>query len=472
VTAYVSQGRPRLPMTVGVTFGAVLTGLATALSPVAGAILLATTMIGLVIAVSGASPIAFLTALLVLVRSIEGLLERTLGDPVRSLPDLLLLLLLVFCVPSFARRLGAGVRAPIWAFVGWSVIMGAPSLYLSSQYGALGIRALIVPLVTGLCIAEVCRRRQNLVVVLVSLFVGFAFNAIVAARQLLFGYTGAEEQSFALNDSTYLVGDQLRTLGALVSNQDFGLYIGFMTVFILSCLIYARQRWQVLTLSVLYVASLSLLLSSLLRGVLVAAAVASLYLLFTFRRRLAVLFWPGVLLTSGAVAMWAAMSAFPAGQQRFDATLARASSLFQLQGDRSYLQRTGDTLPAAWHAFSAHPLGLGPGSAGPISQAFSSQAPLGRVIPDNGFLLIGIQLGIVGLGILAWVLARFVRQLWVSRKGNDFWSNAGVALIIYWVVAMLTGGYWSLAGPASLFWAITLIAVMSAQVTSRRARCP
>jgi hypothetical protein len=222
----------------------------------------------------------------------------------------------------------------------------------------------------------------------------------------------------------------------------------------------------------LYVASLSLLLSSLLRGVLVAAAVASLYLLFTFRRRLAVLFWPGVLLTSGAVAMWAAMSAFPAGQQRFDATLARASSLFQLQGDRSYLQRTGDTLPAAWHAFSAHPLGLGPGSAGPISQAFSSQAPLGRVIPDNGFLLIGIQLGIVGLGILAWVLARFVRQLWVSRKGNDFWSNAGVALIIYWVVAMLTGGYWSLAGPASLFWAITLIAVMSAQVTSRRARCP
>jgi hypothetical protein len=222
----------------------------------------------------------------------------------------------------------------------------------------------------------------------------------------------------------------------------------------------------------LYVASLSLLLSSLLRGVLVAAAVASLYLLFTFRRRLAVLFWPGVLLAFGAVALWAGMNAFPAGQQRIAATLARTSSLFQMQGDRSYLQRTGDTLPAAWHAFTAHPLGLGPGSAGPISQAFSSQAPLGRVVPDNGFLLIGIQLGIVGLGILAWVLARLVRQLRVSRHGNDFWTNTGVALIIYWVVAMLTGGYWSLAGPASLFWAITLIAVMSGQASSGRARCP
>ena len=86
-------------------------------------------------------------------------------------------------------------------------------------------------------------------------------------------------------------------------------------------------------------------------------------------------------------------------------------------------------------------------SAGPISQQFPTVAPRGVVTPDNGYLVIGIQVGAIGLLAFGLMLMALVWHLIRSDSALAVAAGVGTAAVM---VAMLLAGYWSLGAPIAL----------------------
>lgn len=83
-----------------------------------------------------------------------------------------------------------------------------------------------------------------------------------------------------------------------------------------------------------------------------------------------------------------------------------------------YLQHQGSTperierVKDAFVEIIKHPVGIGIGQAGLVTTRFSD----GQLIPENWYLQIGLELGILGLLIYIGIIIEFFRQLWIKLK--------------------------------------------------------
>lgn len=106
-----------------------------------------------------------------------------------------------------------------------------------------------------------------------------------------------------------------------------------------------------------------------------------------------------------------------------------------------------------------HPLGLGAGAAGPASSRFPEAAPFGRVVVDNGFIMVGVQLGWLGVAMFIWMLLALL--IWLGRSTGTF-ARAGSMAILALLVAMIASQYWSLSAPGILVGSIIGLGISDA----------
>lgn len=349
------------------------------------------------------------------------------------------------------------VQAPFWPRLLIAVVVAVSVIFLMLNiprgiaYASNGWIALVLPVLStvaaagSLAAVRTARYASARNLILVAFVIGVAVNIVLGLRQSFFGFTAAEVASTIATGSTYLVGDEIRLIGGYASGQAYGLYMSVAAPFLLSMgLTMPSGRWRRVVLIIAALAFVTLVLT-LFRGPLIAGWVAAVLGIVLpghrrHRRRLATaaILAPFVVL----VGFFAANALVPGA--RWAATVDRVSSIFDLSGDDSYNSRVGTTLPRAIAAFTDHIFGLGGGAAGPVSQAFPEIAPLGPLNPDNGYLNLGIQLGILGAIPLLIALALTCARLLTSNSGLARAS----ALVIFAVgIIMLFGSYWNLIGP-------------------------
>lgn len=354
----------------------------------------------------------------------------------------------------FRVRVPLAVSIPTVVYVIVATIAAVPALQQSLEFGLRGWVSLVTPVFAALAVASATRpgrktgtRQRDLVfgtIVAVALL-----NSFWALRQALFGMTFQEIRAAELGESTFAVGDQIRLMGTFATNQDFGLFTACLAPALLVVGI-ATKRYRRLLLVASGLIYLVILLS-LTRTALVASVAVGILALIAWGR--GPLVGRMVRLTA-VVAVLVGLGVAVLSQVdnvRIQESLARASTLFDLTGDTSFVARWSQTLPRGFAAFNYNPWGSGAGAAGPVSGQFPTLAPLGPVTTDNGYLLIAIQAGL--FGVIAFVAMLLATAIWLARRSSMF-ARAGAAAVGALMVAMLLAGYWGLLAPISIVAAI------------------
>ncbi len=371
-------------------------------------------------------------AVLVVVQRLYA--ERTAADPAVRFPEI------TWGLGVFVVLVCVGVANP-----------ALPSL----GYGISGARPLITPLVVLLAARHARLSHRDVQLILLAVAAGWGVNLLFAFRQSFVGFTAAENAFLRSGVSTFLVGDDARLLGAMRTNQDFGVTtaIAFPLLLAFSLLSRGSRRWVQLllwaaTAATAYVMAASLLRSTMVGGVLAASLVLVLASSSPLGRRRVGILVAVVVATIAAMGL-ASAGIDTSGDGRTAAAVRRITTIFDLGGDKAFQARATTTWPIALDVLGSHPLGAGPGAAGPVSQQ-RTDAPFGTLTPDNGYLLVALQVGIPGLVLFVWfafgTVARLMRQ---GRCGDPLVLGVGGSLFAV-LVAMVTGGIWGLVGPVSV----------------------
>lgn len=341
----------------------------------------------------------------------------------------------IFLIMATASALLTVPSGPEYAFRAWVAIVAGMATVIAVA-GALAPREAPHP-------ERFARARPAIFWTIILVVVA---NIALGLRQALFGLTPQETQSAIDGVSTYKVGDQIRLMGAFQSNQDMGLFLACMApAFLVLALttLGKSRKWFYILSALLYVVNfLSLTRTSLIAGV----SVGLVALLIWGKGEVVLRVLRNVLFACAALALGALVLA-ALNVPRVQAAVDRALTLTDLSSDGSFNSRQNATLPIAFRAFTDNLLGLGVGSAGPVSQQFPTIAPYGYLIADNGYLNIAIQLGIIGILVFIWFLVASVLVL--GRRGAPY-PNAAAAAVLALCIAMLTAGYWSLLAPICL----------------------
>ncbi len=213
-------------------------------------------------------------------------------------------------------------------------------------------------------------------------------------------------------------------------------------------------RWR-LGFGLLVLATLAVLFGSLVRSGLVAGVIGALVVAIAMARD-ADARWR--MIASGVVlaaVVWIVASAglgLALSEDQAQTLQARVTSIFSPGEDYAFQQRQSVVWPRALQAIEDHLLGVGAGSAGPLSQA-RADAPLGSLVPDNGYLLVAVQLGILGLLLFVAMLALLAAELWRRARRGGLAAAAGLGALVALCIAMLTGNFISLISP-SCAWAV------------------
>ncbi|WP_199253938.1 O-antigen ligase family protein [Mycolicibacterium mengxianglii] len=365
--------------------------------------------------------------------------------------------LLAIAILNFRHiRVGTAARVGIGIALAVSVLFLLLNVVSAFSYAITGWVSLTLPVAaaaagagtfTALRHQSPERYSRAVKFILAALFVGIAANAALGLKQAFFGYTPYELDSVLASGATYIVGGQVRPIGGYGSSQAYGLYMALLVPFLLFYAASLEKHWRTIA-NVLGVVGLVGLMLSLLRGSMVGglAAIAVGLLLpanamvQTSLRRAR---WtvPLVLVGLGAVAIT------QSDNPRWSAAVDRLISIFNLSSDTSYNARVSTTFPRALAAFENNIWGLGGGASGPVSQTYPDAAPLGPLTTDNGYLNLGIQLGIVGgVFLFSGVLA----ILFMLLKDVSPLARSSALIIVALLVAMVFGGYWNLAGPMAV----------------------
>lgn len=431
--------------------------------PLIGAGLVIATLF--VVAVSRVGVSAAIVVLALAGLTFAGLLERSIAgtDALTQICTLLLIAIGILNLPRVRVPVGVAVAAA--AFVGISTILSIPSIGASLEFGLRGWIALNSPIFIACAVAGVMGPNENIVDEkrarigrwLFFVVVGAAIaNVLVAGRQALFGLTVTEVASAANAGSTFDVGGEIRLMGTFTTNQDFGVFAACAAPAILVYWLKAKGRertWLMLLSLALYtVVLLSLTRTALVASVSIGIAAFLVWGSGSVPRR----FWKvaGVFLVGAALFAVSTLIAIP----RVQAAIARAATLLSLTGDDSFQARGNRTLPRAIAIFQENLFGAGSGSAGPVSAQFVSLAPYGKVTTDNGYLMVGIQIGF--LGVLAFVAMLVLLAVYLGRSRSGY-SNAGAAAIFALLTAMILAGYWSLIAPMAITATIVGLAIGS-----------
>jgi putative inorganic carbon (HCO3(-)) transporter len=447
-------------------------GVATAYVPSTSAMLgAALTVVGsvalLVTSRIGADAAAACFALLAM--ALSGMLDRYVpGAGVLNQAGVLALI--VVAVARVPRSLPRALTVPTALFVAVSTIAAVLALRGGTSFAARGWIALICAPAAATAVAGVLdrachsapRREEVRRWLLGALTVIVAANIVVGFRQAVLGFDAREIAAAARAESTYLVGDQIRLMGTFSVNQEFGLLASCFSPALLIATLRARGSVRTWLLS-LTVAMYAVTFLSLTRTSLIASVGSGL---------VAVLVWSGrtwstrVVRTVAFVVVVVAASAIVLSVfriERVNDALERAATLFSLESDKSFRARADENLPFAISVFSEHPFGLGAGAAGPVSQQYPAAAPLGTITTDNGYLMIAIQLGIVGLIAFVWMLTAALRCL--ARTQTTI-STAAAAAILGLLLAMATAQYWSLLPPIAAVGALVGIGLADGRAPS------
>jgi O-antigen ligase len=348
-------------------------------------------------------------------------------------------------------------RVAVLALVSLMLVQAFNPLLPSIGYGLTGARAFAVPLLLLVAVGSGRLTRRDEIAIVAVGVAGWVVNVVLASRQWLVGFTGAELSWIRASRSTYLVGDQIRLLGAMRSNQDFAFLVAIAFPAVLACALARGRsvRWRV-GFALLALATLAVLFGSLVRSGLVAgalgavAAAAALARDPRARARIAA-GAVGLLLVAVLVA---SVGGGLLSQEKAQTLQTRVSSIFAPGEDYAFQQRQTRVWPRALHEIGAHPLGAGAGSAGPLSQA-RADAPLGPLVPDDGYLLMGVQFGIPGLVLFVAVLVLLAAELWRRARHGAVAAAAGFGALVALCVAMVTGNFVSLVSP-SCVWAVLI----------------
>lgn len=350
------------------------------------------------------------------------------------------------------RRRPSTVTWLLLAYLGLVAVQLLNPLVPGLGFGILGARQLALVVLVVLAVRDAPLGPRDVSFALWALALGWGANVVLAGRQWLGAFSGAELRWIQDLGSTYLVGDQVRLLGAMQSNQDFAFLAAVALPAVAVAAFRAPAGGRRLALGVLLAASAAVLFGSLVRSGLVggvAGATVGLALAagtLEERRRLLA---GGV---AAAALLWAAAGIAPGvllPENKADTLTQRVTSIFSPGSDFAFSARRQETWPFALEQIAAHPLGAGPGAAGPLTQARPDEAPLGRVVPDSGYLLIAVQLGIAGAVLFVVVLLALLGELARRARSGSALAAAAAGALAATMVAMLAGSYWSLIAPGT-----------------------
>lgn len=359
----------------------------------------------------------------------------------------------------FRVRVPMLVSIPTVAYVLIATAASVPALQRSLEFGLRGWFSLVTPVFAALAVASATRsgrksgtRQRDLVfgtIVAVGLL-----NSFWALRQALGGMTFQEIRAAEEGESTFAVGDQIRLMGTFATNQDFGLFTACLAPALLVVGITATRYRRLLLVAsgLIYL----VVLLSLTRTALVASVAIGVLALLAWGRGPLV---GRMVRVTAVIAVLVGLGVAVLSQLdnvRIQDALARASTLFDLTGDTSFVARWSQTLPRGFAAFNYNPWGSGAGAAGPVSGQFPTLAPFGALTTDNGYLLIGIQTGL--FGVLAFVAMLLATAIWLARRPSIY-ARAGAAAVGALMVAMLLAGYWGLLAPISIVAAVVGVGI-------------
>lgn len=437
----------RLAGVVSCTAGA---GILVVLEPFAVILLAASCLIcfGLAARFSGAS--VLLAGMLIVRLALTPLEIAGQTTPeVALVADGIIVVLVVKAIPRIVIEADL-LTVLIGAFIGLSLLQAFNPILPSIQYGLTGARLLILPVL----LVEVVRRLpmtdRDISLIVVTLAFGWACNLALALKQWVFGHTAGEMEWLSSLGSSYIANGQLKLMGAMPSGQDFGLLAGLASAVVIVAALQATDRRQQVALGVLGAASIAVLTGSMVRSAFVAslAAVAS-YALMT-----QTVSWKRVIggicaVTIALAILGALMQQFALAEDQTAALQKRVLSVAAVGDDLAIQARQQETWPQAIREIKNAPMGAGAGAAGPLSAVSKSEAPLGELSPDNGTLLIAVQLGLLGALIL-WAIV-LVAGLHLKREMNAGSRLAAWGFVagIVLATAMLAGGFWSLVAPQS-----------------------
>ena len=427
-------------------------GLLVALQPLFALVVVAMAAAGLALALAGVSLAAAAIGGVVLGHLVTGQLY-VLGLLPESFAAVLDLVLAGLFVGIALRPRPRSPRSHVVtvAFFILAVLSVLNPLVPSLNYGAFGLRQVLLPLMALLIVKEAELSRRDTMFIVAMLLLGWSVNLVIALRQWLFGFSGAEIDWAESIDATYLVDGQIRLMGATQSNQDFGFLAAIAVPAVTACFLAAQQRALRITFGVLAVLSSVVLFGSLLRSTLVGGVVGAVVTVAlvsrTGRRPERVVAYAG-LLAGGLVLLALVAPGRFLPEEKVVTLSERVASIFSPGSDASFQQRGTEVWPESLRLIGENPLGGGPGASGPVSQARSAEAPFGRNIPDNGYLLMGVQFGVVGLVLFVGMLLTWLRDLvtWVRRGQAAAAAAAGA--VVAAMVAMIAGGYWALVNPS------------------------
>jgi hypothetical protein len=358
-------------------------------------------------------------------------------------------------------------RVAVLALAALVVIQAFNPMLPSLSYGLSGARPIVVPLLLLAAVGSGQLNRNDERLIIAIGVLGWAFNVFFAGRQLLVGFTGTELAWIQSTHATYLVGEQIRLLGATRSNQDFAFLVAIAFPAVCACALARGKRlsWRLgfalLTLATLAVLVGSLVRSGLVAGVIGALAVATVMARDRLTRRR--LIGSGLAL---ALLVWLVAS-FGLGlvlaPKQAETVRTRVVSVFEPGQDYAFQQRQTVVWPHVVHEIGIHPLGAGAGSAGPLSQS-REDAPLGSLVPDNGYLLIAVQFGILGLLLFVLTLVLLAVELWRRASRGALVAAAAFGAVVALCVAMVTGNFISLVSP-SCAWAVLVGLGLRAEAT-------
>lgn len=395
---------------------------------------------------------------------IAGALERAAGVGDRTVQVAIVAMLAIGLIGLPKVKVPIVVAIAGLGFLVISTMSAVSVLDRPVDFVTRGWISLVSPIFIALAVAfAVChstggaQKSRAFIVALIGLVV--VANVAVGLRQALFSLSAAEIASAQQSESTYLVGDEIRLMGMFATNQDFALF-GCCIAPALLALGLSRipsSKWFLLLSALLYlVILLSLTRASLFSSVIAGVLVFLAWGRGSLGRRVTLTVCTGLVVAGAAGLVTNSFSGIP----RVQAAIDRASTFLNLGQDESFTTRQFRTLPRALEVFSENPWGLGAGAAGPVSQSFPTEAPLGTLTTDNGYLLVGLQTGMFGL--LAFIGLLVAVAVWLGRSGTPF-GRAGSAAVVALLVAMSLAGYWSLLAPMGIVAGVVGLGIGSLQ---------
>ncbi len=352
------------------------------------------------------------------------------------------LLVLTFVCPLAAR---AQVRRklPSWTIAfGALLLLGIASTVLVDRNTALvGLRLSFFSALIALTVWR-CplsrRERDNLVTVFVTLGI---ITSIVGLWQQVVGHEYLYSLGYDYGDTIrFTTGLTVRSFSTFNLPFPFGFYLMLVLLIALPMSIAEPHRLR----SKIFFISLPLLASGLLfsfvRGAMLGLAVGLLYLAF-HRYKMLVYGIPIVLLAALFIPTGANVSkAIFSAESLQDRTLSWSDRF-----DR----------------FADNPFGTGIGTTGAAAEKAAKlnfQDPDATYVPDNSWLKVMFELGIIGLWLfVVMLISMFLFARSVERRcsgiDRDFVSGA-VAQILAVMIASLVATYLELAPMDQLFWLV------------------